>query len=414
MSNYDQWSDLVNKKFLSERKLNVQIIENGIILPAKDLGRAVYGGGVFSKEGEFIAGFFRKKPPKNTVFGVQGAYEIEELYESDEEVIFGGALISLFGHFILESLGRMWYILKNPGDKRKIIFLLVKEEQEWFYQFFKLLDIDINRIEILKKPTHYRKIIIPDESIHSWYDYTEEYLVPYNYIRDKIKVSDIKKLYLTRSKVHLKGREIDRLNGNTYLCNEEYFEQFYKGKGYKVISPEKFPVEEQISMVAGADEVVSTLGSLSHWALFCKSKTKFTMLARVDDDTLYPQCLINEAKNIDWRIIDVSMNFLPLQNRGTGVCLLGETKYWKRFVEEFYNEKIFSEYWREKIDEYVSNWCYYCSIDNAAPLLTRVIKRTYDLAIKNNMSSKQDEMMKILLQRTNFLQGQIQSINNSK
>ena len=327
----------------------------------------------------FVAGLLRNKPPSAGAFGVKGAYEVKEVVKFDEEVIFGGVLVGLFGHFILESLGRMWYVLQNRQDKRKIVFLTVGEQQ-WFYSFLDLLDIERERIVILKQPTKYKKIVIPDESIHSWYNYTKEYILPYDYIASKVKRSKIKKLYLTRSKIKLKESEAGK-----YICNEEYFEKFYQSKRFTVISPEQFSIEEQISMLVGASEVASTLGSLSHLALFCRPGTKFTMLTRVDDDTLYPQCLINEAKDIDCVIVDASMNFLPLQHRGGGVSLLGETKFWRQYVKEKYNEDITTETWKDKLEDYVKNWCYYFSIDSAAPLVTSTVFRTYELIKRNEI-----------------------------
>ena len=379
VNNYEQWSSLLTKPFLSDRKLEVFQVEDGIILPVKYMNEAVYRGGGFDSDMTFIAGLLRNKPPSAGAFGIKGAYEVKEVVKFDEEVIFGGVLVGLFGHFILESLGRMWYVLQNHQDKRKIVFLTVGEQQ-WFYSFLDLLDIERERIVILKQPTKYKKIIIPDESIHSWYNYTKEYLLPYDYIASKVKRNKIKKLYLTRSKIKLKEPEAGK-----YICNEEYFEQFYQSKGFSVISPEQFSIEKQISMLVGASEVVSTLGSLSHLALFCRPGTKFTMLTRVDDDTLYPQCLINEAKDIDWVIVDASMNFLPLQHRGGGVSLLGETKFWRQYVKEKYNESIMTETWKDKLEDYTKNWCYYFSIGSAAPLITSTVFRTYELIRRNEI-----------------------------
>ena len=382
VNNYSQWADLASRKFLSDRKLEVREIAKGIILPAKEADNSTYKGGVCDSDMNFVAGFFRNKPPKAGQLGMKGAYHVDGLTKSDEEVIFGGVLIGLFGHFILECLGRMWYILKNRQDKRKIVFLLLPytEEKDWFYSFFELLDIERDRIMILQEPTQFKKVIVPDESIHSWYDYTKEYLLPYDYIRNKVKDSGIKKLYLTRSKI-----KYNEDRKGMYLCNEEYLEQFYASKGYEIISPEQFSIEEQISMVAGADEIASTLGSLSHFALFCKPGTKFTMFTRVDDDTLYPQCMINEAKNLNWYIVDVSMNFLPLQNRIGGVCFLGETKFWRQYVKAVYNEEVTQETWKDKLKEYIAHWCYFFSLGSAAPLVMMVLNRTYELTKRNEI-----------------------------
>lgn len=45
VSNFDKWADLANKNFLSENKLNVRELENGLILPAKDFGDGFWRGG---------------------------------------------------------------------------------------------------------------------------------------------------------------------------------------------------------------------------------------------------------------------------------------------------------------------------------------------------------------------------------
>ena len=404
VNNYEQWTKLANRKFLSERKLNVTEIDNGIILPAKFVGESVSKGGVFDSNMNFVAGFFRNNPPNAGMFGVCGAYEVDKIVKSNNEVIFGGLLMGLFGHFILECLGRMWYILNNREDKRKIVFLITAGEKEWFKPFFELLDIDWNRIEILKKPKQYKKIIIPDESVHSWFDYTKEYLMPYDYIKSKVKEGSIKKLYLTRSKIKITER-----NQGMYLCNEEYFEQFYKNKGFTIISPEEFSIKEQISMLSGADEIVSTLGSLSHFAIFCKPGTKFTMLTRVDNNTLCPQCLINEARNIDWYIVDASLNFLPLQNRSCGVCLLGETKHWKKYVKEKYGEEIQQEYWPYKLEDFIKSWCFYLSIDSAAPLLMKAIVRTYEITKQNEVQPDVSELQ----HKIDLLESQLKSADNN-
>lgn len=376
-----------------------------LFYPLKTLVTDSGGGGVFDADFGFVAGMFRGNPPNNGVYGVHGIYAVNEIEKIDEEVIFGGALVGLFGHLILDSLSRMWYILKNRDDKRKIVFLLIRKEHSWFYPFFDLLDIPRERIIILRKPTLYKKVIIPDESVHSWYNYTKEYLVPYDYIRSKIKNSDIKKIYLTRSKFD----ETLRKTSVRYLCNERYFEKYFENKGYKIIEPEEYSVEDQISMISSAENIVSTLGTLSHFALFCKPGVKFTMLTRVDNATLYPQCLINEAKQIDWYIVDVSMNFLPIQNRTNGVCLLGETKYWRQFVKEKYGEIINTNSWKEASNDYVEKWCRFYSIDSAISLVTSVFERTYELTKRNIMPP--EELLRSLLQRINFLESQLQSTN---
>ena len=45
VNNYEQWSSLLTKPFLSDRKLEVFQVEDGIILPVKYMNETVYRGG---------------------------------------------------------------------------------------------------------------------------------------------------------------------------------------------------------------------------------------------------------------------------------------------------------------------------------------------------------------------------------
>ena len=126
-----------------------------------------------------------------------------------------------------------------------------------------------------------------------------------------------------------------------------------------VIEPEEYTLEQQISMIKNADEIACILGTLSHFAMFCRPGTKLIMLSRVDDDALYPQCLINAASMVDWYLVDVSLNFL-LGHRYDGVVMLGITSNWKRFVKEHFGEVIDGDTLRDNptmVVNYMKAWC---------------------------------------------------------
>ena len=130
------------------------------------------------------------------------------------------------------------------------------------------------------------------------------------------------------------------------------------------VEPEEYPIEEQISIIANADEIVAVMGSLTHWALFCKPGTKFLMLTRTGTDTLGAQCLVNNASGVDWRIVDVSLNFL-YASRSLGVCLLGPTGYWLQYIWDEYGQLADSTSFKNKYHEYMLSWIkYYLREDN--------------------------------------------------
>ncbi|MBQ9478372.1 MAG: glycosyltransferase family 61 protein, partial [Selenomonadaceae bacterium] len=186
-------------------------------------------------------------------------------------------------------------------------------------------------------------------------------------------------IYLSRSK--LPPGAIGKGRGFLYQFNEQYFEKFFASKGYQVIFPETLSVAEQVSLISNADEIASSLGTLSHWALFCRPGTKFTMLTRTDSIDAWAQFMINAMRKINWYFVDVSINFLH-QHHFLEPCLMGETKYWKQYVKQMYDEDVESETWREHVPAYVDYYCQLHNIKNSAPQFIQLIDRAYELLTK--------------------------------
>jgi len=266
----------------------------------------------------------------------------------DEEVIFGGVLMVGFGHVFLESLSRLWYVVKNKEDNRKIVFLKISKISEFHYEFLRLLGIPKERIEIIDKPTQFSKVVIPDETIYALYGYKKEYNIVFDEIRKNVVPKNDKKIYLTRTQLK-----------EHYDENEEFFEQFYEKRGYKIIAPETLPLEEQIAYVSGADEIVTTAGTLSHFALFMDYNKKIVIFNRKQSRPLIPQFIVNEARNMNAIHIDAMLELLPIEHVNGTVCLY-PTEHFKKYITEegidFSEEELVVE--KEKIIvNYLKKWC---------------------------------------------------------
>ena len=292
---------------------------------------------------------------------LDSSYTVErnELITLDEDVIFGGVLEGHFGHFMVECLCRLWYVIQRPKSNLKIIFIPAKfgGYHSWFDDFFRLMNIDKERIIYVDKPTQYRSVTIPEQSEYNpWagtIKFSKEFLLPYQAIKSRVKPSEFKKLYLTRTNFNLIGTP-------RKCVNENYFEDFFAERGFEVIAPEKFSVEEQISLIMGADEIVATLGTLTHWAIFCKPTVKLIILAR-DSKLSWIQIFINEVFDIDhYYVVEIFKNFMYAKHEN-GVFLLGSNKYWKEFVADYFGEQIEEDndtkYLEESLDKYVELWC---------------------------------------------------------
>ena len=357
VKNYEAWEHFCRQECFSAETLKVREVPQGVILPMKAIPDNpcvddIYEGGVLDAKGNFVAGSIRISKNNPGYMAVVRGYSVQEeaLQHSAEEVIFGGVIIKHFGHFLVECMSRLWYVMQHEGQKKKIVFI----DNGWksdlrMNDFFELLGIDLKRVVFLKQPTRFASITVPDESVHSWGQfYTKEYRQIYQKLREAVPAAPYKKIYLTHSAYK---RDIT-------CCNEKYFEDYFSGKGFVVISPEKYSLTEQIALLKGAEEVACMVSTLSHLILLARPHTKLIMLTRTSHDVLVAQCLINEASQADWYIIDASQNYL-YGNRSHGVILLGASEYWRKFAKEHYGDDDVQDTLPEAAMDYMQHWCRY-------------------------------------------------------
>ncbi len=333
----DKWYNAFNKKYLSDRKLNVSELDNGVILPLKSINGADRGG-VCDEKYNFIAGHLCAPTANRRAWGIFSSYTPDEKPEFvDETVVFGGAMYNHPGHLMYEMFcQRLWWCVKNPDSKLRIAICYTWGDKEGSFirQFLELFGIDLNRIIFIQKPMKFRKIIIPDQSMYPFYgdlpyDMTKEYISVYDQIFKNIVPGKDKKIYLTKLKT-----------GKRDIANEQYFVDFYKNKGFRIVDPEDYTIKEKAQMMAGADEVVSNIGTNTMFAVFCKPSVRITVTTRVNDQIMDCQPMAYEVRGIkDFYCVDVSLNFLH-KHRIWGTNILGVTDEWKRYVKDMYGEDI--------------------------------------------------------------------------
>ncbi|MBR4905114.1 MAG: DUF563 domain-containing protein [Selenomonadaceae bacterium] len=359
--NPEEWHRELTKKRFFDDEPEVKVVEHGIILPARRIKgiRGLFEGGVCDSDLNFVAGYFRQKGGGGSYrFNcMETAYAVdrEDILQLDEDVIFGGFLATHFGHFMIECLCRLWYVLQHPEIKSKILFVTGRVNGGRMYntEMLELMGIEKERIIYVTKPVQCRSIIVPEQAQYDCKRLTKEFLIPYLAIKSNGRPSDHKKLYLTRTGFEFKEHD------NSHIFNEKYFEDFFAARGFEIVSMEKLKVRQQLSLIMGADEIAATTGTLTHWAMFCRPDTKFIMLNRVSEDTVPIQCLINSLSNADYYIVDASKNFM-YANRMLGTLLLGSNKFWKNFVADYFGEKISEDddkaYIEKSLDEYIDFW----------------------------------------------------------
>ena len=284
-------------------------------IPAKSFSYASVPwakGGVLDCSGGYIeesASFAMNSNKVNE--GVQtrlyGAYPYEheeiETY-NDNMVLYAGFYIQQWGHFLLECISRLYPIVQNPEKYKdmKIIFLPMRENDEingTFLELLNLIGIRDEQIVILREPTRYKKIIVPEQSLNMNIFGTKEYETIINCIVEKaiekpVKIKTHKKIYLSRKNWSLSiGRDI----------GEEKIEKFFNQNGFKSVSMEQYSLVEQIHILQGADHVASAICTLPHNLIFARDGIKSTIINKMPHYNV-SQFQIDEFRNLDATYID--------------------------------------------------------------------------------------------------------------
>ena len=235
----------------------MELLKNSTIIPLEGT-MGSFTGGVFSSDGSFIEDsvLYRGKP-------AQLQKPVEYLYGT---FIYGGCLFRHFGHFIFESLSRLYAI--RQCKNYPILFI---SPDDGYREFFKLLGVN-NEIRIINVPTYIENLV---------YSRQGSALVPPNIIDEQINAlkyyyfnlnekKSNEKIWLSRSKL---------LFGT--ILNESAIEKILTKFGYKIIHPEILSLQEQVRLISTSKIVAGFDGSQFYSLLFAiEISSKFHIFNR--------------------------------------------------------------------------------------------------------------------------------------
>lgn len=341
VKNPREWQQYANSLHFCEEPATAQIVDHGIALPLilkspEELGGMtldIYKGGICDRNGSFVAGRNRISDTECGNLGCQGAYAVAKstITTRNERVLFGGLLYKHFGHTFVDGFARLWYAIEHD-DFDRIIFLDFPFEFPQDFDPFNLIEltgIDMSKCEVVRSPTQFREIIVPEEVFRSFGLFKKEFLLPFTAIKERVSPGTDKKLYLSRrayQELESKGPVIPN-----HMYNEEWFEDFFVRRDYVIKHPEQMSIKDQVSMIAGADEIVATVGTLTHLELFASPGTRVIVLNRAG--LIEAQMRIDKICGIQPYYIDATRNPLPTYHV-SGPFLMAPNHYFRECMDE--------------------------------------------------------------------------------
>lgn len=304
--------------YSDKKQLAVESYNEALILPLKNVGGRDCGG-VVTKDGEYVG--LSSLPDR-----IEGAYEAKQIVERTQKVVFCGYFNPTWGHFILDSVARLWYFVENDSTEiEKYVFVTrigtIQSIEGNYREFLELLGI-ADKVEIINEPTKYKQVIVPEISFDLETHYSSKFRLIYDKIINTAISCDLRldkdafphKIFFTRSKFK-KSRQ--------YEIGMNKIDEFFERNGYEIISPETLTLKKLIWYLQKCDEVATYTGSVCHNVLFAKHRQKVIVVERYANNNRF-QPGIDKMMDLNISYIDANYTIYSV-NAGLGPFLYDYT-----------------------------------------------------------------------------------------
>lgn len=234
-------------------------------------------------------------------------------------------------------------IFKNEFKNCPIVYIAFNgqhlEQQKNFCQLLEILEIDVNRLQVIKQPTQFEKIILPDEAFfrdNKSIQFTEEYREMIDCVRN----------FGIKNRTSTSNKKIYYFHSRREQVGAERLAEYFKSKGYEVVSPEKLTFYEQLNLLINCESFISTLGSCSHNSMFLRDGTKSIIIPRGGDriTSTYQQAA-DSIHPLNITYIDSSLSIFGKVQYGP-FCYIISKQLKEFFGDEFlgYDEEDFKTF----------------------------------------------------------------------
>jgi hypothetical protein len=174
--------------------------------------------------------------------------------------VFGGMMQNRhFGHFMAESLSRLWALKTLGRDFRSVVFYLRTPEKPmppWAIDTISFIAPEV-QVRAIAAPTRFEVLAVPAQLAYRG----TGYIYGHSMVRRSMaplrqfRAGGAKRVYVSRS-------QLAAADGGFLL--ETVLEQNLAAEGYRIIHPQKLPVREQLEAYNDASDLIFADGSAIH------------------------------------------------------------------------------------------------------------------------------------------------------
>lgn len=240
--------------------LGVEVVEDALLVPSAS--RSVYrgiDGAVFDRKGAPVARSLLTRnwgeishPPDISGLDPSQIDRVEEPH------VYGGYFFDHFGHFLLESLARLW--ITGDVGPLPVAWAAGDPPKRWQAEILSLLGIG-GPMVFPRRPTIYRRLLVPDPGFRvqgAFHPRHAEFLSCFDTRREQ--GGNGERVWLSRGRV----APTMRSRGEAALQAE------LERRGWRVVHPQEHSVSGQLALLGQSSAVAGLEGSAFHAAVLLK------------------------------------------------------------------------------------------------------------------------------------------------
>ena len=266
--------ELWGEAIMSSELPALEEVQDAICTPYLPDGR----WGVFHPSGEPIESALDRRGPEKGLIGQVAELDTTTSNFLGGEFIYGGRFNNHYGHFLVETVPRLWSISREGLLGRRIVMHNLKPGTAFTYPFaaaiFSSLGLTADDFVSIESATQFEHLAIPAVSYrqqaYAYHVFRDTCLfVGKTLLNNRLLAPCERPTYL--SKTRLKG-------GVGHIVNEPEIESEFARNGVEIIYPEQLTLAEQILLFATRSHIFGTSGSAFHTSIFAPTNGKHIIL----------------------------------------------------------------------------------------------------------------------------------------
>lgn len=289
--------------YLADKKLKVDVLPGGIVLPA------VFHESENSTDGGVVAnGHFYEHSVYHRGSGKDYRFNADQVSFRNEKVVYIGMWTDVWGHCITDNLKHLWFLKdENYSFLHNFKWVYTASDEIASPNFFRLLEkLGVRRenIERILSITQFKEVYLPDDSFiftngHRYYTKEFARLISGMLSQGSTNMTDSScppKIYFSRTGIPQKWQRD---------TGEKRIEKVFQRLGYTIFYPERLTFDRQLQLLFNCESFAATEGSISHNALFLKEGAELICIRKSDYLNTY-QFAINQLKKLSVTLIDAN------------------------------------------------------------------------------------------------------------